>query len=161
MGSMEDSEREMEFHMSENVSNTAAASILVLLLTAALALIISRRNRSIERDRKLAELWDWMQQQDAPPAQNLIRIARVYQNAKRGSKAIIVYSDGRQIDTWFEGWHPAPGAYAVLRGHVGYGPHNRNSHVLYVRPGEVIGTAPADAPEASRRHQARLEKSAT
>lgn len=145
--------------MSENVSNIAAASILVLLVIAALALIIiSRRSRRIERDRRLAELWDWMQQQDGVPGQGLARVVRVYQRARRGSKAIIEWADKSRQDAWFYTWYPSQGSYVVIVGRVGYGPHNGDPNVVYVDQNGVIGSAPAETPAAWRRHRARLEK---
>lgn len=82
----------------------------------------------------------------------------VYQHARRGSKAVIVWHrSGQSHDTWFERWQARAGVYVVVAGGVGWGPHNRNS-VFYVRPGGVVAVAPGNAPAAWRRHQERLAR---
>lgn len=74
----------------------------------------------------------------------------VYQHARRGSKAVIVWHrSGQSHDTWFERWQARAGVYVVVAGGVGWGPHNRNS-VFYVRPGGVVAVAPGNAPAAWR-----------
>lgn len=142
--------------MSELVPELAAACIVLLIIAL---IIVARRNNRIEGDQRLAELWEWMLQQGTLPRQDLIRVARVYQRARTGTKAIIERSDQSRQDAWFAAWYPAPGTYVVVDGNVGYGPHNGNSDVLFVDRGGIVGSAPADAPAASRRHQARLQKS--
>jgi hypothetical protein len=84
-------------------------------------------------------------------------VERVYQHARRGSKAIIVWlRTGRRQDAWFEGSQERPGRYLLLTGSVGYGPHNDNPDVLFVHSGEVLATLPRRAPKAWRREQRRL-----
>lgn len=80
----------------------------------------------------------------------------VYQRARRGSKAVIVWqATGVRHDTWFWGWHPPPGAFLLLEGSRGYGPHNRNPNVLYVQPDQVHAVVDASAPAAWQRHASR------
>ncbi|GAA1146231.1 hypothetical protein GCM10009664_12920 [Kitasatospora gansuensis] len=126
----------------------------VLLLGAgllALAIAVPRRRRRRER-AALAAQWDWMlRQQEARWAAGarLLQAVNVYQRARRGSKAQVHWcGSGLVQDAWFEGWHVPPGAFVLVTGEVGWGPHNQIKDVLYVRPHQVHGWVPASAPAA-------------
>lgn len=73
-------------------------------------------------------------------AGHLAVVHHVYQRARTGAKAIIVWdATGMKQDAWFQGWSDVPvGAYLVLAGKVGYGPHNHNPSVYYVAPHQVL-----------------------
>lgn len=55
---------------------------------------------------------------------------------------------GSHEDAWFWNRHIPPGSYLLVRGAVGFGPHNNNPNVLYVQPQEVHRILPAQAPAA-------------
>ncbi|MEU4827123.1 hypothetical protein AB0H37_35090 [Actinomadura sp. NPDC023710] len=71
---------------------------------------------------------------------HLAYVERVYQRASTGAKAIIVWdATGNRQDAWFHDWPGIPtGTYLLLAGTTGYGPHNHNPRVYYVRPGQVL-----------------------
>ncbi|GAA4227745.1 hypothetical protein GCM10022254_16190 [Actinomadura meridiana] len=71
---------------------------------------------------------------------HLAYVERVYQRARTGAKAIIVWdATGNRQDAWFQDWPNIPvGTYLLLAGSTGYGPHNHNPHVYYVRPNEIL-----------------------
>jgi hypothetical protein len=84
----------------------------------------------------------------------LIRVQRVYQRARRGTKAVVELPDGRLQDAWFWGSSPRTGQVLMVRSEVYWGSHNQN-HVLYVGteggdPG-IAGEIPAAAWHAHRR----------
>ncbi|MDH6579190.1 hypothetical protein [Kitasatospora sp. MAP5-34] len=109
-----------------------------------LAILAVRRRRRRERLRHIARAEAWAcLQRDLPALRaqgvHLAQVTRVYQRARTGSKAIVVWHDtGTAQDTWFEGRQVRPGAYLLLRGNTGYGPHNRNPKVFYVEPRGVV-----------------------
>ncbi|MDH6710113.1 hypothetical protein P3T27_006862 [Kitasatospora sp. MAA19] len=59
-------------------------------------------------------------------------------------------------DAWFNGWHVPPGAFVLVMGNVGWGPHNGIRNVLYPEPWQMHGWVPASVPEAWRRQQEKL-----
>ncbi|WP_242895454.1 spliceosome-associated CWC15 family protein [Actinomadura litoris] len=71
---------------------------------------------------------------------HLARVEQVYQRARTGAKAIIVWdANGTSQDAWFHDWPGIPtGAYLLLAGTTGYGPHNHNPNVYYVHPDQVL-----------------------
>ncbi|GAA4227827.1 hypothetical protein GCM10022254_16460 [Actinomadura meridiana] len=71
---------------------------------------------------------------------HLAYVERVYQRARTGAKAIIVWdATGNRQDAWFHDWPNVPaGTYLLLAGTTGYGPHNHNPHVYYVRPNQIL-----------------------
>ena len=51
----------------------------------------------------------------------------------RGTKAWLHwYGSHTQQDAWFEGEFPPRGAWVVVSGSDGYGPHTNNPHIFYV-----------------------------
>jgi hypothetical protein len=113
--------------------------------------------RQRELDADLARRWDSMELRRAmTPDAGLIGIAGVYQSARRGTKAVIVWlATGREQDAWFADIWPAPGSVALVRGSTGWGPHNHNPEVFYVRLDQILHMLPPDTPEAVARHRAR------
>lgn len=90
------------------------------------------------------------------PDAGLIAIASVYQPARRGAKAVIVWLEtGREQDAWFANSWPAAGSIALVRGSTGWGPHNNNPEVFYVQPNQILNMLPPGTPEAVERHRAR------
>lgn len=71
---------------------------------------------------------------------HLAFVERVYQRARTGAKAIIVWdATGNRQDAWFHDWPNIPaGTYLLLVGTTGYGPHNHNLRVYYVRRHQVL-----------------------
>lgn len=128
-----------------------------------LAIVLAvRRHRQRRTDPSLAEAWDqW--QAASTHGFGIARILWVYQHARRGSKALIIWrrrGRRRLQDAWFEARQQRSGCYVLLRGSVGWGPHNSNPRVFYVRPDGVLGTLPGRAPRAWRREQKRLRRQA-
>ncbi|MBN9105382.1 MAG: hypothetical protein J0I14_10290 [Propionibacteriaceae bacterium] len=127
--------------------------VLVLAGVRALRALWHRRS-----DPALAARWEHALVARADGVE-IAFVERVYQHARRGSKAIIVWlRAGRRQDAWFEGSQERPGRYLLLTGSVGYGPHNDNPDVLFVHSGEVLATLPRRAPKAWRRQQRRLRR---
>ena len=129
------------------------AFAVALVLFVAVVIWGRRRatRRRLARDAALALAWE--QEWQRCRAQNaedlrtghlgLVLIHHVYQYARHGSKAVVVWSDGHSQDTWFANWHVSAGTFAVIGGNVGWGDHNQNPRVLYVNPGCLITTLPA------------------
>lgn len=111
-------------------------------------------------DQRLAQQWEWAKNHTSYYGRpcHLAQIERVYQRARRGSKAIIVWPGGRRQDTWFWRWHAIPGYYVLLQGTTRYGPHNSDPQVFYVEVPERLAVLPPEAPYAWERHQHRLAK---
>jgi hypothetical protein len=63
----------------------------------------------------------------------LAQVARITQRSQRGTKAWLRWhgSDDWQ-DAWFEGAFPPRGAWVVMSGADGYGPHTNNPRIFYV-----------------------------
>jgi hypothetical protein len=121
--------------------------LAVWVAVLAVPAVVWRRAR--RRRAQLARQWQWALDQCGRGGADIAFVQRVYQNARHGSKAIIVWrADGVRQDTWFQGWHAPPGVYVVVRGQTGWGPHNRNPHVFFVAPHGVIGWVPGAAPRA-------------
>ena len=81
----------------------------------------------------------------------LVQVVSVYQRARRGSKAMVVWCDtGIRQDTWFWYWTAPVGAYVLVRGASGFGPHNQNPNVLYVQQQDVLAWVSGAAPAAWR-----------
>jgi len=126
---------------------------IVAALAAGVGVLVRRL-----REPHLAARWQWATERSGS-AGGLVFVRSVYQHARRGSKAVVVWCDGRGAqDAWFAGRQEHPGHYLLLRGGVGWGPHNRNPRVLYVSPGDVLASLPGSAPRAWQRHQQRLKR---
>ncbi len=136
------------------------AFVRLFLLPAGVAVtvvLLGRRQRRRQREAhevRLAAQWErLLRDQEAHRARGarLLQAVNVYQLAHRGSKAVVRWCEtGEEQDAWFEGWHVPPGAYVLVTGDVGYGPHNGIVNVLYVNYGDVFGWTPAAAPHAWR-----------
>lgn len=109
------------------------------------------------KDSRLAAQWQQLQIHQAHSQDAAIAVVQsVYQRARRGTKAVIRWQEtGYQQDTWFKGWHPEAGSWLLLRGSTGWGPHNRNPHVFYVNPGDLVYAAPRGARAAADRQARR------
>ncbi|MFC1408457.1 hypothetical protein ACEZCY_04080 [Streptacidiphilus sp. N1-12] len=129
----------------------AIADVLTASICAAglVAMAISLRNGARRRRAALAAQWEHLVRMRADPRSRgaeLVRVVRVYQRAARGSKALVAWATGgAQQDAWFWFWAVPVGAHVLVRSTIGYGPHNRNPSVLYVRQEDVLAWAPAGA----------------
>jgi hypothetical protein len=150
------------------MSGTSAAVVENLVALAAwvtvLAVPVVVWRRARRRRARLAWQWPWALDQCACRDVDIAFVQRVYQYARHGSKAIIVWqANGASQDTWFQGWHAPEGVYVVVHGGTGWGPHNCNPNVFYVAPHGVIGWIPGAAPRAwaiqgARTHGPRRSK---
>lgn len=125
----------------------------VIVLGAIAAVVSYGRSSRLRRERerqRLAASWEALiRERDAARDHGvyLVQALNVYQRARRGSKAVIRWCDsGATQDAWFWDRHIPPGSYLLVRGAVGFGPHNSNPNVLYVQPQEVHRILPAEAP---------------
>ena len=63
----------------------------------------------------------------------LAQVARITQRAQRGTLAWLRWHGSDQWqDAWLEGASPPRGAWAVVSGADGYGPHTHNPRIFYV-----------------------------
>lgn len=85
-------------------------------------------------------------------------VTRVYQTARRGSKALIRWPTGYTQDTWFHFNWPRAGSTVLLRGSTGWGPHNRNPEVFYVNQDQLLDLLPPGAMAAVERQRRREAK---
>jgi hypothetical protein len=133
---------------------------LAIVGIVALATIVLRRlkNRQVRQDA----LWFGYEQhmnelREASPEAEMARVAQVYQRAKSGTKAVIVWErTGVEQDSWFEGANPSPGDLLLLRGSAGWGPDSASPNVFYVAPGQVLSSMTVEAQAAAARHRHRL-----
>ena len=134
------------------------ALLAVVVAAGIIALVVSANaGRRRRRDLEMSQQWDAMQAaQLATPQAALVEVITVYQPARRGTKAIVRWlASGYQQDTWFQDYWPEAGAIALVRGTTGWGPHNQNPSVFYVRPDQILYVLPPGAGEAARRHRER------
>lgn len=131
---------------------------LVCLLAVVLGVVVTvvaTRSRRRHRDAQAAAAWQaLLAASQTMPWAHMCHVRQVYQRARRGAKAVIVWSaTGQPQDTWF--WHfwPQAGSTLLVSGAAGYGPHNHNPDVLYVEYGGVLGSAPPGAQAAWHRLQ--------
>lgn len=116
---------------------------------------ILRRKKS-RQEAAAAQQWERLHAslRQLGPNFHIVQVAEIYQRAKNGSKAYVIWTEtGAKQDTWFEGWVPQPGSFLLVRGSVGYGPHNNNPTVLYIGSGGVHSTAAPNAWSAWQRQQ--------
>jgi hypothetical protein len=142
----------------------ALIAVAILVLAGSLGARWQKRvsaRRQRERDLALAQRWDAMERLRATtPGAGLIGIVTVYQRARRGTKAVIMWLEtGREQDAWFAANWPSAGSVALVRGSTGWGPHNQNPDVFYVQPSQVLDLLPPGTPEAVERHRARVRAS--
>ncbi|WP_394614893.1 hypothetical protein JNUCC0626_34350 [Lentzea sp. JNUCC 0626] len=130
----------------------------------ALATVVLRRVKN--RQRRQDELWFKYRQhmdelREASPTAELARVAQVYQRAKSGTKAEIVWErTGVAQDSWFEGANPSPGDLLLLRGGPGWGPDVSSPNVFYIAPGQVLSSMTVDAQAAADRHHSLSARAA-
>lgn len=133
------------------VPDAVSGGVIVLVAIGAVVSSVraSRRRRDAERQALAASWESLIRERDTARAHGvyLVQALNVYQRARRGSKVVIRWCDsGATQDAWFWDRHVPPGSYLLLRGAVGFGPHNGNPNVLYVQPQEVHRMLPAHAP---------------
>jgi hypothetical protein len=106
------------------------------------------------------EMWESIQAHRlAVPGSELAEVQVVCQRARHGTKAVIKWlSTGRQQDTWFAGSRPELGCVVLLRGSTGWGPHNQNPQVFFVRQDQLLALLPAATRIALRRQHQRETK---
>lgn len=61
-----------------------------------------------------------------------VTVLRVYQVARRGSKAVLLFPGGQQVDAWFWWFTVTPGSFVMIAPAVGYGSHTHRDGVHYV-----------------------------
>lgn len=101
-----------------------------------LAIALGRSaNKRHEARRQLAlARWHHAEQACATYEQfRLAQVARITQRSRRGTKAWLRWhASGEQQDAWLEGEFPPCGAWVVVTGLNGYGPHTKNPRIFYV-----------------------------
>ena len=143
------------------MTETMAVLFVVLCAGAGFVVAAVRRRNARKDQADLAARWERIsQQREALRFQGfyLVQAVPVYQRARAGgSKAWVTWCDtGARQDTWFDDWYAPQGAFILMKGRGGYGPHNRNPQVLYVN--QVADWVPAHAPQAWQKHQDNLRK---
>jgi len=129
----------------------------VLTIASAIAIAwIAIRSQRQHREAQAAAAWQGLQAAaQAAPEAHLCHVEQVYQRARRGSKAVIIWhATGQRQDTWFWYFLAEPGSTLLVSGATAYGPHNHNPYVLYVENGGVLASAPPGAEAAWYRLQA-------
>ncbi|MET8758263.1 hypothetical protein [Lentzea sp. NPDC004782] len=144
-------------------------SVVLLLGVAAgfvfIAILLGRYQKRRQESRD--ELWFRHRQHmtalcASSPGAELASVVQVYQRARRGTKAVIVWQKtGVSQDSWFQNMSPTPGDLLLLRGSSGWGPHNHNPNVFYVMPGQVLSAMSPSAQEAAARHWHRMTSTGT
>lgn len=146
----------------EHAGGTVLAQLVIaIVLVSIVPIIIWIINRQrAANDAVLSNRWqEMLAVRAAAPGADLVQVAQVYQWARRGTKAVIVWLEtGYRQDSWFEGSRPLPGSILLVRGSTGWGPHNRNPHVFYVQPDQVLRMMPPETSSALARHQRRQAK---
>jgi len=121
------------------------------------------------RDRELDESWTGLHRRaGGNAALRLIQVRKVYQKATTGTKAIVVHRskgatqdtwfDGPQQDAWFYNQRVQRGSILLVRESSGWGPHNHDPNVLYVRLHDVVDELPPVTESAVNRHRARTTR---
>lgn len=148
-------------HVVMGLMLTALEFVAVVLLVATLVLVVRRRRR--RRDARLARQWEQAVDRGRATGARLAYVRNVYQRARTGSKAIIVWhAGGGRQDTWFPGWWAQEQSYVLVVGRWGWGPHNANPDTYFVARDGVLAVLPADAPRAwERDHRRRLRRDRT
>jgi hypothetical protein len=86
------------------------------------------------------------------------RVYRVYQQAQRGTKAVVHFGDAVGLqDTWWEKMRPPTNQWVVVRTHLWFPPGTHSEqHVVWVDGWE--SRAAGDVYVRALRHERRLEK---
>jgi hypothetical protein len=122
-------------------------SLCIASFVAALAWRIATRGR---RQQRLAAQWDWLLSvaRENPDAR-LCAISSVYQRARTGTKAWVMWLDrGDRQDAWFAGMSVKANTTLLVRGESGYGPHNNDPNVFYTNSHNVLACVPSAARQA-------------
>lgn len=64
---------------------------------------------------------------------------------------------GRRQDAWFHHLRPSPGSLMVVRGSIGWGPHNQNE-VLYVHSADVVAMVDGRTVSEGELHRRRISR---
>lgn len=88
------------------------------------------------------------------------RVVRIYQHARRGSKAVVDFGSVVGIqDTWWEHKRPPVGNWVIVHTHLWLPPGTHSEQqVFWIDQWE--SWAAGDTPMRARRHQRRMEKEA-
>jgi hypothetical protein len=117
------------------MGNTIFILILGGGMWLAIALVRSASKRQEARRQVALASWQHAVQTCATYEQfRLAQVLRVTERyPRRGTKAWLRWhgSDERQ-DAWFAGAFPPSGAWVVVSGSDGYGPHTKNPRIFYV-----------------------------
>jgi hypothetical protein len=86
------------------------------------------------------------------------RVVRIYQRARRGSKAVVNFGPAvGALDTWWEHARPPVGKWVIVHAHPWFPPGTHSGQmVLWVDHWQ--SWAPGDTETRARRHQRRQEK---
>jgi hypothetical protein len=142
------------------VELVAVVGWAVVVLLVPLAVWRTAR-RVVKYDAELYEDWCAMQRlQNSSPGSGLVQVVSTYQRARRGTKAVVMWLEsGYRQDSWFALNWPKPGATLLVQGSTGWGPHNRNPEVFYVKPNQILYWMPPGSLRAVERHKRRQAKS--
>lgn len=132
------------------MSPVAIDIVLLVLFMGFVVLVVAgfrRRERLAEERReeranRSAEQWEAaVALARSRPGLRLIKVEQNYQRSSTGTKSWVRRwdTDARQ-DAWFSGKSFAPGTLLVVSATSGWGPHNQDPGVLYVRPDQIIKT---------------------
>lgn len=151
-----------------------AVAALVVAVVVVLAVLVTVRDRrhSVARDELIGASWDAaVRRCTARNASELLSghsalvyVSSVYQYARTGSKAYLVWpSDNHAQDAWFWNWHANAGWFlelsvvgrATWRTNERWGVHNDHPGVLYLDPEVIVTSYPGDSPQAWTRMMKR------
>jgi hypothetical protein len=104
-------------------------------------------------DEELYARWEAMRTDaDRVPDARLIRVNNAYQDARRGTKAVVrCLRTGEEFRSWFWWQEVRTGSFALVRGSFGHGPHENDPNVFYVD--KVLHLLPPGTDQAVDRHR--------
>jgi len=141
------------------VGKIVGATLLLGMVAGFVTILIVaarfQRRQQERRDELSYRRWQQMNiMRERSPGAELVVVDQVYQRARRGCKAVIVWQrSGIAQDSWFEGMHLLPGDLLLVRGSSGWGPHNNNPNVFYVGRGQVLSVLPRSVQAGAARHR--------
>lgn len=113
------------------------------------------------RRERLLAIYDEAAHSAAASGLQLVRVRRVYQRARRGTKAVVEHPSGARDDAWFWWSSPSSGEVLIVRGQSGPGTHHSYS-VLYIGTVSghhgIFGSIPRAAWRAHRRRMRRARR---
>jgi len=132
---------------SQDLQALICPSLCTALFLVALIWRIATDRR---RRHRLAAQWDsLLNVAHENPDARLCAVARVYQHARTGTKAWVVWLDsGDQQDAWFAGMRVHADNTLLVHGESGYGPHNNDPNVFYTDSYNVLACVPSAAQRA-------------